>query len=234
MARNETVGRRQLSSLEQVLDHCRLLGPLDRDEPPRGTRGVTFAGPKSRPGGNARSIWLQAHDDPIAYLEPVGPEYTGFDRWWWDASEALHDREQKFSRDELESLQGDFDALAATEYVLVIKTVEYLPPRHIGDFGRLDPGKFRGEAHLYRLADAEHLGAVRFTAVGETGSGPDHGVFDLNPYPVEESARVLADRFYAKIHEYARAQLASRSESIDANLVIERGGPDMPPRIPRR
>lgn len=50
--------------------------------------------------------------------------------------------------------------LVGLEYLVVVKQTEYVPPRPAGGKS-FTPGKYRGDALIYRVADAAYLGGVR-------------------------------------------------------------------------
>jgi hypothetical protein len=54
--------------------------------------------------------------------------------------------------------------VAQLEYVLVMRTKEYVPPEAVGE-EQFRPGHFLGELHLFALEGARHLGGVRIGAV---------------------------------------------------------------------
>src|SRR5262245_17147508 len=87
-AKHGATARTELAKLNTVLDHCRALAPLKQEKLPENLPGVVFADPLDRPQGNARTIWLQAHDDPAIVLDPVHGSYRKGDNWWWNTSQA--------------------------------------------------------------------------------------------------------------------------------------------------
>jgi hypothetical protein len=231
LAEHGPATRGQSAALTKVLENCQALAPLKQDTLPAKLQDVVFAHHHDRPGGNARTIWLEAKREPEKYLEPLDWSYLQRDDWWRTTAQALSDDPPSFSKKEIKALQKAFDALAGTKYVLVIKTIEYKAPRHLGG-DRFFIGAMRGEAHLYRLADGEYLGGMTFEAFGQVigYAGVD---FTLDPKNPEASVRVLAARLYDNIHEYAEANLASRVAGVDSLYEIKKE-PFQVPSIQRR
>ena len=218
----------QLERLTAVLDHCRELPPIEEDSPPE-VEGVVFVDRHDRPTGNARTIWLDAHDGREDYQESI-KSYSTIPHWWYETEAAISEVPDHLSKDGIERLLKEFEYLKETEYVLVIKTLEYAKPVYNAAEDNYNLGGMRGEAHLYRLSDAEHLGAVEFIAHNQSiGVGIiDLGLVSEDP---ESNVQSLKDRLYGCIHEFAQATLARETEGVDSIYEIIDGGAFLPDTI---
>lgn len=230
--------RAQLEKLETVLDHCRALEPIEEDAPPK-VEGVVFADSHERPHGNARVIWLDAYDGKEDYAEPIESGYTRDANWWHQTAAALSSEPPAFTDGELERLGEQFEYLNETEYVLIVKTREYEAPKVTEEppFESEDPfynlGAMAGEAHLYRLRDGEHLGAVQFAAYGQQIGV---GMLDLGITSDDPAANItsLKQRLFGDIHDFAQATLAKRAEGVDSVFELEETGPWLADKVSRR
>ena len=224
-APHEEEGRAQIERLERVLDHCRELEPISEDSPPE-VEGVVFADYFDRPNGNARTLWLDAYDGSEDYADPIKSGYTSESNWWHNTAAALSDDPPDFSERHFKELDAEFEFLNETEYALVIKTKEYSAPKvdedppYESDNTFYNLGAMSGEAHLYRLEDGEHLGAVLIVAVGQTiGVGMiDFAISSDDP---EENILSLKQRLFGNVHEFAEATLAKRAKGIDSLFELE-------------
>lgn len=230
--------RAQLDRLKVVLDHCRALEPIEKDAPPE-VEGVVFADSYERLHGNARVLWLDAYDGKEDYAAAIESGYADEANWWHRTAAALSDAPPAFTEGEMERLNDEFAYLNETEYVLVVKTREYKAPQlsenplYESDEPFYDLGAMSGEAHLYRLSDGEHLGAVLFTAYGQVlGAGMfDVGLLSEDP---EENIISLKKRLFGDIHDFAQATLAKRADGIDSVFELKENGPFLADEVQRR
>jgi hypothetical protein len=226
-------GRARLARLDRVLEACRTSGRLEVDVLPESLPGVVFHDPHDRPDGNARTLWLDAHDDPATWLDPLHPSYRAYEDWWRRTEAALSSSPPDLDRRGLERLVESFGALAATDYVLVVRTHEYTAPRHLPDTDRYTMGKMSGEAHLHRLADGERLASILFEAYGQVigAAGFDFALGSSDP---AENVLSLKERLYGTIRDFAEARLAGRVPGVEAEHEIVEGGPFETPKLRRR
>lgn len=211
---HRNAAEKKLASLEAVLGNCRKQPPLagDAHTLPAELPGIVVADHHDRPSGNTRVIWIAGHDDP-ELTQGFNWSYLEADGWWRQSTAALSATPPAdLSKGDLERLANHFRALADTQYVIVVRTSEYTAPELVdGDKYRL--GSFQGEAHLYRLDDRKHLGAMPFAGRDRAefsgllfagGDDPQQNLIDLR------------QRIYSKILEFAQAHLAAKVKGVDS------------------
>lgn len=213
--------RRQLSQIEKIVADAEKRDPVMKDFVDPSVEGIEFARQVNdyrQEPGNAQTLlvetWKSRNNPPGKDARPPVCSH-----WWYFPYRSQSADEDQFSGDDLKKLERDFRILNGAKYVVVIKTRRFVPPRHT--FGTsYSLGRLEADAHLYRLHDAKHLGAVRFTAhtsvVG--GMGLD---FSIAGKDKEKDVIELTRRTYEEAHEMAQARFGELSGEIKSQFQIE-------------
>lgn len=213
--------RQQLGRLTVVLDHCRQLPALADEDLPERLDGVCFASDGKRIA-NARTLWLDAYDGGTDNAEPYG--LSSVDRWWSRPAGAIAGPLAISTQYEADSLSSDILALAATQYVLVLRTVEYHSPRQIGSGTMFNFGAVRAEGHLYDLASGRRLGGMLFNAYGQI-IGPLGLDLTIDGSDPQRAVQQIRQRLYQNTHEFAQGHLALRVAGVSSPWEVEVKGP---------
>lgn len=212
---------RQLSQIEMIVADAEKRPPVTKSFLDPAVKGFTFgrqANDYRQDPGNAQTLLIDAwqeRDKP--FVKGDDPPVCG--HWWFFPHRSRSATAEQLTKDDLKQLERDFRILIGTEYVVVIKTREFVAPEHT--FGTsYSLGRLKADAHLYRLEDASHLGAVNFTAhtpvIGVMGmdltiSGKDQ----------KKTIRELIRRTQDEAHEMAQAKFGELSGKIKTRYKIE-------------
>jgi hypothetical protein len=163
---------RLVEKLDRILDHAAKQPALTRPiplDPPLDVQWIHRASSGASPHWNA----LVIHDHQRGLLRKPGDRFSNEALWFPPdpftfALQVTYDGidDYPFSSKSSEEIGGWFDALARLEYVVVLHDDVYAAP--IASGSSFQPGRYVGEARVYRIADGIYLGGFRFGTATQT------------------------------------------------------------------
>ena len=126
----------------------------------------------------------------------------------------------------IEAARNWYKQFADMEYLLVIRQIDIIKPKHLGqdtsgneEFRR---GAIECNAYLFELKSKQMIHSFHFIAPNQANIASMAGFeFFLPPEP-EDAIGVLTTRLYGVAHDFATAIAAELSENVTAKYHIER------------
>ena len=186
---HRAAAEKKLSAVERIVERVESLPAIEHDTVDYDGELLTLSDSSGKTTSNAALLFLPAFQDRQAKVDDYY-DVVFAHRWWRWTSSVLENRPQ--SKDEVSAIQleGHFRQLAAIRYVLVLKPLEYVPPRHEKTDGSLvhyNTGHFSGEVHLFEVATGKHLGG--FSIEPANGSLPFGITTTTDKKPLERDLR---------------------------------------------